>query len=311
LQASFTNNNISTAGCVLSYSVAKEHKATDNSGSHYLTTYVVDFRNAVLIQQPPDPGLYRKDADLDLAQSRPFYGVIVRFTTPQPRQFESTGFDSKGATPAQHDSAPKLSAGLYSDSLEDSVHLKDAINQAIQACGGAANVAASVPIAPAAAQASVPSGPSAKETSDFIISKINDSVIYSQGLATFPDGSSAPMRQWLTQTIRFLGSGDCGVRWNIHIKRQQQDRRTGEWDDGQDDDYASGTALVQDFHVTSSRISEWSPQQQWDPPIYQISMPYGRNGSLTLVTGDQEMANRVQHALVGMGKICGAKDEPY
>jgi hypothetical protein len=140
-QVDITYSKITTVGCVLSYTRTVDQSSTDKSGAHQITTLVIELKNAVPIQAAPDPGLYRHDADLDMAHSQPFYGFLVKFTIPQPRQDDYTSFNAKGPVPEKHDSESKLSTPFYSNTLENSVHLRDAINNAIQACGGGANVA--------------------------------------------------------------------------------------------------------------------------------------------------------------------------
>jgi hypothetical protein len=152
-----------------------------------------------------------------------------------------------------------------------------------------------------------PVGPKMKETTDFLNSKLKDT-IFSQGVARFGDGSSAPMRQSMEQTD-FLGG--CQVVWNVHIKRQQEDNRTHHWDDGQDSYIAQGVASAKDFIITSSQVESWSVKEQWDPAIFQVSMPLQDHKTFLVFAGDQELANRIQRALIGLGKLCGAKDEPY
>jgi hypothetical protein len=151
----------------LSYTVTFDENATDKSGAHAISTHVMDLKNAVPIKEVPDPGFYKSGPKLDMAHSQPFYGFLLRFTIPQPTQYDLTGFNAKEPVPEVHESTPKLGTSLYSKTLEDSVHLKDAINNAIQACGGGANVAPPKPVVQATVQ---PSGPSAKETLEYITS---------------------------------------------------------------------------------------------------------------------------------------------
>jgi hypothetical protein len=153
--------------------------------------------------------------------------------------------------------------------------------------------------------------PSLKETTDFIASKIGNSVLVADG---FSSSVNARVGEKVTEHVSFTG---CKVSVRVHYVFTQQDPSAGTWD------IESGEFDARFLTTTSARIGLDVPDDRWNAPIYSIVIPLGDgghdhfssarpfSGKVALFIDDRGLGDRLLKAFTGLAKLCGAKDEPY